>query len=509
MNQGAIVEHFRPAPSVRLCRDVERLALALRRERSELVLPDSFRDLAPKQLEDGPTLHLVDVSEIMRLDGGIDVRFYQDRARLRAGDNDLVASCADRVAGHESYCRDFLGLGAPGWLRPHEGRDPRKVAEACWKDRKVRRLLIDKLRSGRLAYIHPNMGTLSVWELGLLLRSETHRPIKIVAPPPDVQRWVNDKVAFTATVVRLFGPELAPRTRSACNYAVSTQRAKDLAERSAMLGFKLPLAAGGDGNVVVNADRIRNHTLPEVCQLLKHQLRPLQWDGCSPLLIDRWETDVLGSPAAQLWIPPVAQGPPLVEGIFSQTTEKLHGVFVGASRALLPSGLIQEITDRTWLLARLFQLLGYVGRCSFDMILVGSSLSNARLKFIECNGRWGGTSLYMTLMNRIFGDWIRQPFAVHAAHRIPGLDRFTLVDMFDCFRGELFDARTGKGSLILANPGRLPYVSGITAISLATSWQDAAVNVRKIPERLTHFVQRNRKMDTTSGNREVSTDYEL
>jgi hypothetical protein len=311
---------------------------------------------------------------------------------------------------------------------------------------------------------------------------------------------VNDKISFTATVERLFGPESVPQTKSACNLAVTTQHAKHLAEQSTLLGFKLPGSAGGDGNVVVNADHIRDHGLSEIHQLLRQQLRPLRWDGCSPLLIDRWETGVIGSPAAQLWIPPVKQGPPLVEGIFSQTTETLHGVFVGATLANLPSDLTQEITDRTWLLARLFQMLGYIGRCSFDMILVGSGLSDCRLEFIECNGRWGGTSLYMTLMNRIFADWLGHPFAVHVAHHIPGLDRFRLVDLLDYFRTELFDVRTGTGSLILANPGRLPYQSGITAIALATSWTDAATNVRKIPERLKQFVQEHRKVDTTSSN---------
>ncbi len=500
MTMLAIVQHLQPEPPPRLRQAVDRLADALRRERPELSLPERFHDLASNRLDDGPTLHVDDLSEISGFGGGQDVRFYQDRARLRAGDNDLVATCGDPVPGHKSYCRDYLGLGSPEWLRPRPPHLPLRIAEACWEDAKIRRRLIDKLRHDQLLYIHPNMGTFAVWKLGFLLHGETNRPIKMIAPPPGVTRWVNDKIAFAATVARLFGPELVPRTDSACNFATMAQHVRDLCEQSEMLGFKLPCSAGGDGNLVVNADQFRGRSLQDIRGLLKERLSVLDWDGYSPLLIDSWETDVLGSPSAQLWIPPQPQGPPIVEGIFMQTTEGVEGVFVGTAPAHFPAGLTQEITDLSWLLARLFQILGYVGRCSFDMIVVGNSLDNCRLEFIECNGRWGGTSLHMTLMNRIFGDWIQSPFAVHVAHHIPGLDRFEFVELLDRFGDELFDARTGKGSLILSNPGRLRYQSGITATVLASSWNDAARYARRIPERLRRIVQERSTVESPTTN---------
>ena len=88
------------------------------------------------------------------------------------------------------------------------------------------------------------------------------------------------------------------------------------------------------------------------------------------------------------------------------------------------------MVTRSWLLAVLFQRLGYVGRCSFDLLVVGESLATARAEFLECNGRWGGTSGPMMLMNRLFGDWATRPYATMecraalagppAAHRRPG-----------------------------------------------------------------------------------------
>ena len=178
-------------------------------------LSDPFRHLVPDRLGEGPAFHIDDISEIPRLDAGQDIRFYQDRARLRAGDNDVIASCGDVVEGYEDYCRNTLGLGSPQWLRPKAARVPLRIAEACWEDPDVRVTLTDKLRRGELQYMHPNMGTLAAWELAFLLEREAGRPIKVIAPPPGITEWVNDKIAFAATVARLLGPTFVPRTESA------------------------------------------------------------------------------------------------------------------------------------------------------------------------------------------------------------------------------------------------------------------------------------------------------
>ena len=61
---------------------------------------------------------------------------------------------------------------------------------------------------------------------------------------------------------------------------------------------------------------------------------------------------------------------------------------------------------------RFFRHLGYFGRCSFDAILVGGDPAAWQLHWVECNGRWGGTSIPMTLANRLVGDWRRVPFVV-------------------------------------------------------------------------------------------------
>src|SRR5690606_34224305 len=71
-----------------------------------------------------------------------------------------------------------------------------------------------------------------------------------------------------------------------------------------------------------------------------------------------------------------------------------------------------RIAREAVLLASLFQQLGYFGRCSFDTILVGPDPATAEVHWAECNGRGGGTSIPMTLVNRLTGDWAETPLAV-------------------------------------------------------------------------------------------------
>jgi hypothetical protein len=207
----------------------------------------------------------------------------------------------------------------------------------------------------------------------------------------------------------MFGESFIPRSHRAASLAMAAEAVRDLTPRVKQIVIKLPDSAGGGGNLRLSCDRFRNRSLSEVHQALQEEFRNLVWDGKSELLIGEWEPQVLGAPSAQLWIPP-GQGPPVVEGLFEQVFGDDRGMFLGARPAELAPDLAREIVDRSWLLARLFQQVGYVGRCSFDLLVVPGAGGQPRLEFLECNGRWGGASMPMSLMNRIFGDWTRQPF---------------------------------------------------------------------------------------------------
>ena len=468
MKHIPIVAHHLPNVSASNTRRIERLAEEIRLEKPELRPREEFHPCVATREIDGPVLHVDDLSGISLMDE--DMVCFQHRARLRAGDGDLVVSCSDPVDGYEEYCRDLLGLGQPDWLRANAPQDRMHVAEAAWKDREVRRTIVNRIRNDDLLSIHPHMGTLPIWELALLLSKNSHRPVSVIAPPPNVTKWANDKVQFTDVVRRLFGDRQVPHTTSAWNLSTAAVRAKELAAVSETVGIKIPDSAGSKGNFVIAAKGIAGKSLVEIEQRIRAELNG-NWNGEQPLLISEWSSDVLCSPSVQLWLSPDRDRPPVVEGVFVQATTGENGRFVGNLPAEFPHALTEEIVDRSWMLGRLFQLVGYVGRCSFDMILLGDSLANSMIEFIECNGRWGGTSLPMTLMNRIFGDWKLQPYASHVP-TVEELNTIRFPTLLQALSEQLFDHRSRTGRFILYNPGRIQS-NAIGVIAIGDTWQAA------------------------------------
>jgi len=141
-------------------------------------------------------------------------------------------------------------------------------------------------------------------------------------------------------------------------------------------------------------------------------LHALGWHDTYPLLVAIWEVPVLSSPSVQLWIPALAGGPPVIEGLFEQILEGQEGLFVGSVPAELPERWRLRLAEDAMRLASVLQFLGYFGRCSFDALLVGQTLDSAVLHWIECNARWGGVSIPMTLVNRLTGRGAKAKFVV-------------------------------------------------------------------------------------------------
>jgi hypothetical protein len=468
-----VVEHHQAHPTAEMRKRVSRLAARLRRSRPELAVGDILEPLTIRSLPPGGRLHLDDISGIPFLHPVNDMGFKQEQARVRAGSGDFVASCSPPVEGYEEYCRERLGLGSPAWVHPRPLKNPLEVAAATWQDEAVRAALVRAVRTGEIVCVEPYIGSLPVWELASLVSDAAGPPLRVLAPPPGVTAWANDKVAFAETVDALFGNEVLPETMHAGNLAVAAERLRSLAEHAEMLSVKLPDSIGGGGNLVLEAARVRDRPLEDIHDLLQQKFNGAAAKLDRELLISAWETDVQSAPSGQLWIPPAGDGPPVFEGIFEQRLEGTEGFFVGSRPAELDDSLQQEIVDRCWLLASLFQELGYVGRCSFDLLVVGEGSGPELLRFIECNGRWGGASTPMMLMNRLFGDWRWQPYATRDC-RVPGLDRLTFVELLEALEPELYDVRTGRGAYIVLNPAKMQARSGITVIALAETWHRAA-----------------------------------
>jgi hypothetical protein len=473
-----IVKHLDSRPAASVADRIESVACDLEHEHAALTVAGTLRPLVSDHLEPGPALHIDDLAGVPYLDPGVDKSFLQERARLRADDIDIVVTCLAPSATWETYYR-HLGLGAPTWLCADAADGTEAVARAAWEDRAVRRELCRAIRRDELRFVHPHMGSTAAWQLADLLRRSTRRKLSVIAPPPGLARLVNDKLVFADIVRRLLGAHFVPPTRQASNFAHLSRLVLEFAPHVKTIVVKLPDSMAAGGTVIVDAAALRDMSLAGVHAELVRRFEGLAWEGSSPLLVGCWETDVHSSPSAQLWIPPRDDGPPVIEGVFEQLLRGAEAEFFGSRAADLPAHVLAQIGEAVAGLGLLFQRLGYVGRCSFDMLLVGPTLASARLEFVECNGRWGGTSLPMTLMNRLFGDWAKQPY-VATTIAYPGLDRLTLGQILEAFAPHVYDARTGAGRLIFYSGIRLREGAAVNVLTLGSTVAKAFAFVEKV-----------------------------
>lgn len=487
-----IIPRLIPSISPRQARRARALGRLVRRERPQLASNrDSLKRLqVDRSIGDDVTLHLDDFSEIPVIGSHDNSTVLQERAVLRGADGDFVALSNSIDADFANYAKSHLGLGKLNYLTPspESGRPAsnhgRQLALACWLDRKIRRDLIRAVRQHGLRYIHPHVSTLHVWELASYLHNATRRPISVVGPPPALARWANDKIEFSRTVHRLLGSEFLPHSESAYNFATLAKKIMRLAATNQRLGIKFPYGTGGTGNFLIEAIDIRGRSLSQIRDYLKVRLSNHRWPQTGRVLIDVWEQNVLCSPSVQTWIPPLGTGEPAIEGLFRQLVNGDRGEFAGSSPLQLPARLQQQIVDSSYQLTLAFQQLGYVGRCSFDLILIGDNLDDCRVEFIECNARWGGTSLPMTFMNRILqgradNGWCVQKIVM------PHLDNVTFCELRQRLGPDLFDSNNSRGEFVLFNPGRLKANSAIEAIAIADTTDNALRLMRHVlPARL-------------------------
>lgn len=133
-------------------------------------------------------------------------------------------------------------------------------------------------------------------------------------------------------------------------------------------------------------------------------------------------------------------------------------------------------------LAFLYQCLGYVGRCSFDAILCGTDVDTAQLKYVECNGRWGGTSIPMQLVSRVVAG--RRSFTYRAQDYIdPRLKGVPFDALKKIFGTHLYDRRDGVGDVILYNVGCLEGWGKFDIIVLGETLAEVTEFIQKrVPE---------------------------
>ncbi len=432
-----------------------------------------------------PVLQLDDVSGIPFLEGVVGVEYYQLRARVRARPGDLFAATCPDIPAYERYNRDHLGLGDVQFVEAPPSGPPIRVAEACRVGPAFDRLLQVTRDAGGLV-IHPYMGIEPVWALARDLAARAGAPVGVLAPPPPVTWFANDKRHLTDLARQLVTPRLGtdavvPTLEGTTADALATHllalAARPGAPADGRVALKLTRCASAMGNGVFAARDLLAAGHAKVARQVAAFLEAKQWEPGDPVLAVVWEdTDV--SPSSQLWIPPAGEGAPRLDGLYEQILHGPERIFWGSVPSRLAPDVHAWLARASLLVARAYQHLGYVGRCSFDFILAGPTPV-----FVECNGRWGGTSTPMHLVDRLFP-------AGRPAYRardvvVPHLVGGDFQDVLDALGDLLYDHRTGQGRFVLYNVGCLPQYGKLDVIALGRDVDDATHALEVLlPERL-------------------------
>jgi len=429
--------------------------------------------------DDAPTLHLDDVSDIPFLVDIAGVEEYQHRARLRCGDGDLFATVTTPPPGYERYCRDCLGLGAPTHLRSHPERNLLAVTAGCGHQEPFGRL-VDVARAAGGLEIHPYMGIEAVWTLARTLAAGSRLPVRVLAPPPPVTWIANDKALFAEVVEATLGAGWMPEARTATTVASLADHLADLSSRYRRVGLKRTRCASAMGNLVLPSPMVHGADPPALRAEVEAFLRRTGWPEGEAVVAVAWE-DAVSSPSTQLWIPPT--GPPRLDGIYEQILRGPEQVFVGARPSTLPPAVHRALAGAALRVAASLQRLGYVGRCSFDHLVLGDPDGEFTVRFTECNGRWGGTSAPMHLVDRVLGA-PRPPYRSQDVV-FPGLVGMAFEELVTALGPELYDRRAGTGRYLLFNVGPLRRHGKLAVIALGGSQQEADAAVEHdLPRRL-------------------------
>lgn len=446
---------------------LRRLAHALRASEPALDATAFFGAQVSSGLGPGLTVVIEDHSAISLFEEAGDIA-YAYRSLLLGGPDDIVLIGVPRNPAFEAYCSQTLGLGPVEVLGPRLGTVGKSLTQRALNDP----ILIDELarrarRHGGLNLL-PYMGIGGVWTLAARLAAASGMPVRVAAPPPRLTRRVNDKSWFAACVEAALGAPARPPSVAVHSFAGLVAQLAAFARSHPGVAIKLPDSASSAGNLILDPHRLRARSLKRLRDWIAGVLRDLGWRGGFPLLVTAWEGPILASPSAQLWIPDPRDGPPLVEGIFDQTVLGERAVFSGAAPSALPTDLQYRIAAQAARLGSLFQELGYFGRCSFDSIVLGTAGTPGAVHWVECNGRWGGVSIPLTVANRLTGDWTRSPPVIVERVGLQGRPR-SLGDILAALDDLLYRPDGAAQGLVLLAPGRLEAGSGFEAMLLAES----------------------------------------
>ncbi len=445
---------------------LSRLAAQITADEPTLASFDAFGPGVIVGLGDAPALLFEDHFGIKLFSHQHEVAFRY-RSLLLAGDGDLVLIGGHRNLAFEHYCRDVVALGHPAIVAvpPLARGQLLSLAKRCAADARAFKVVLDFARGRGMVNLIPYIGAGSAWKLAGQISEASGARVQVAAPPPRLTQRVNNKLWFDQRVIEVLGKQARPVNYHAFGPAAVAGRIADIARRSERVVVKIPDSAGSAGNIVLESATARRLTVSQIRRQILSLLRARGWDSEFPLLVGVWDCAVLSSPSVQIWVPLADEGLPVIEGIFEQLVRGVQSEFIGATASELSVQLRQRLAAEAMQLACLFQKLGYFGRCSFDAIIAGSDWRSAGVRWIECNGRWGGTSIPMTLVNRLIGDWTRREMVI-VQRRDLKARRCELPAVLDRL-GKLLYRHGGDGTgVIVTNPGQLQEGAALNVLLL-------------------------------------------
>ncbi|UXA08893.1 hypothetical protein KXD96_12945 [Mycobacterium sp. SMC-2] len=455
------------------------VAQKLAAEDPALAATDAFGDRVRPGMSSGLWLVIGDTREIA-LSTPDKAPTYEYRLSLLARRDDLVAFGREPHSDFEHYRSHVLGTGPVVSLNlPSGAGSPLlPLAARCRLDGEAFSRILDATRRTGSLTIVPHIGMGSTWQLAAAVAEAANLDVRVASPPPRLTRVVNDKLWFARLIGEVLGENALPPTLAAYGPAALAHRIRALAQSAARVVVKVPYSAGGAGNLSVAATDVAGAALSVVKDYILAALHALGWYDVYPLLVGLWEAPALSSPSVQLWIPALGDGPPLIEGLFEQQLLGTEGAFVGSVPAELPERWRNQLADDAMRLATVLQLLGYFGRCSLDALVVGQSYDSAALHWIECNGRWGGVSIPMTIVNRLSRDPAETKFVV--AQRVgESQPQRRFADAIRLLDGLLFRPGTQEEGIILLSPVEIEAGRGVQMLACA----ETTAAARELSER--------------------------
>ena len=469
---------------------IEKIVEKIKSQTPKISTFDKFGPNVRQGYKPGPVLYYEDHRSIA-LSTNRASNHYQYRFLLLARENDILLIEKKRTKEYEKYCRETLDLPSPDiiCLKGKETFSP--LAKRCIDSPKSMKKLVDVAKINGCLNIMPYINTGWTWVLGQRIAELANVTVYIMAPPPWLTQKANDKLWFSERLVECLGVSSLPRTYYAFGPTALAGKILRLAKKHTKVVVKIPSSASSMGNIVIDTSHVKTMTISD---LKKYILSHIHFSGSYniyPLAVSVWDSDVLTSPSLQVWIPLQEEGRPIVEGLFEQALDPITHSFIGARPAQLETELKERLIYEVSVIASLFQKLGYYGRCSIDAVVTNRKVKQ-EIHWIDCNARWGGVSIPMTISQKLTGNW--RKFLKFIIQSNTHQSTYPKKDFINATNHLRFDPKGENKGIVIMNPPQYESLTYHDYMILAKNSESSNLIFRDVDRISKHLLKKWEKL---------------